>query len=132
MFPQDLTMYLCKSYFSFNYGTFATEELVKAGVEAGLEKCCEMLRETEHFETRTLSNLLNNVAREVMGPARDWAHKTAHEIVGKLPLEENAKADLRYEIAIIISEHLYFDRVDTELTRLSGKLLLLKKRLMRL
>lgn len=28
-------MYLCKSYFSFNYGTFATEELVKAGAEAG-------------------------------------------------------------------------------------------------
>lgn len=28
-------MYLCKSYFSFNYGTFATEELVRAGVEAG-------------------------------------------------------------------------------------------------
>jgi DNA polymerase-3 subunit alpha len=28
-------MYLCKSYFSFNYGTFATEELVKAGVDAG-------------------------------------------------------------------------------------------------
>jgi len=28
-------MYLCKSYFSFNYGTFSTEELVKAGVEAG-------------------------------------------------------------------------------------------------
>jgi DNA polymerase-3 subunit alpha len=27
-------MYLCKSYFSFNYGTFATEELVKAGVDA--------------------------------------------------------------------------------------------------
>ncbi|HEY4337558.1 MAG TPA: PHP domain-containing protein, partial [Puia sp.] len=26
-------MYLCKSYFSFNYGTFATEELVKAGVD---------------------------------------------------------------------------------------------------
>jgi len=28
-------MYLCKSYFSFNYGTFSTEELVAAGVEAG-------------------------------------------------------------------------------------------------
>src|SRR5258708_10546365 len=28
-------MYLCKSYFSFNYGTYATEELVKAGGEAG-------------------------------------------------------------------------------------------------
>src|SRR5229473_5379379 len=29
-------MYLnCKTYFSFRYGTFATEELVKAGVEAG-------------------------------------------------------------------------------------------------
>src|SRR5579872_1670365 len=28
-------MYLCKSYFSFNYGTFSTEELVTAGAEAG-------------------------------------------------------------------------------------------------
>ena len=29
-------MYInCKTYFSFHYGTFATEELVKAGVEAG-------------------------------------------------------------------------------------------------
>jgi DNA polymerase III alpha subunit len=28
-------MYLCKSYFSFNYGTYSTEELVKAGVETG-------------------------------------------------------------------------------------------------
>jgi DNA polymerase-3 subunit alpha len=29
-------MYLCKTYFSFKYGTFSTEEVVKAGVEAGL------------------------------------------------------------------------------------------------
>ncbi|HEY4112223.1 DNA polymerase III subunit alpha [Puia sp.] len=28
-------MYLCKSYFSFNYGTFATEELVKSGADTG-------------------------------------------------------------------------------------------------
>ncbi|MES1160674.1 MAG: PHP domain-containing protein, partial [Bacteroidota bacterium] len=29
-------MYInCKTYFSFHYGTFSTEELVKAGVEAG-------------------------------------------------------------------------------------------------
>jgi len=28
-------MYLCKTYFSFKYGTFSTEEVVKAGVEAG-------------------------------------------------------------------------------------------------
>jgi error-prone DNA polymerase len=28
-------MYLCKTYFSFRYGTFSTEELVKHGVEAG-------------------------------------------------------------------------------------------------
>ena len=28
-------MYLCKSYFSFNYGTFATEELIESGVETG-------------------------------------------------------------------------------------------------
>src|SRR4051812_2382268 len=33
---QELTMYLCKTYFSFKYGTFSTEEVVKAGVEAGL------------------------------------------------------------------------------------------------
>jgi len=28
-------MYLCKTYFSFKYGTFSTEQLVKEGVEAG-------------------------------------------------------------------------------------------------
>ncbi|HVU58184.1 MAG TPA: DNA polymerase III subunit alpha [Puia sp.] len=32
---QDLTMYLCKTYFSLKYGTYSTEELVRAGVDAG-------------------------------------------------------------------------------------------------
>ena len=35
LFPQDLAMYLTKTYFSFKYGTFPTEQLVMAGVEAG-------------------------------------------------------------------------------------------------
>ena len=35
LFPQDLSMYLSKTYFSFKYGTFSTEELVKSGGDAG-------------------------------------------------------------------------------------------------
>ena len=32
---QDLTMYLCKTFFSLKYGTYSTEELVQAGMDAG-------------------------------------------------------------------------------------------------
>ena len=35
MFLQDLTMYLGKTYFSFKYGTFSTQQLVKEGAAAG-------------------------------------------------------------------------------------------------
>ena len=63
----------------------STASIINRLGSSGAEKCCEMLRETEHFETRTLSHLLNNVAREVMNPARDWAWKTANEIAEKLP-----------------------------------------------
>lgn len=36
LFPQDITMYLGKTYFSFKYGTFSTAQLVNAAVEEGL------------------------------------------------------------------------------------------------